>query len=152
MRDCKGRIMFDCFTSSHSVYFEGPLDTEFRRQYKGVIVNARGYGGHGHFAIRKPVTFRSKLPKFIRKMFPYRWVMWKNDREQLFSLYFNDHDRSVNIVAAMCNPSYRKLTFDKETYEDLKACIPVFLQKVGYKFTTETDHEVLTLVFEPVTA
>jgi len=143
--------MLDCFVSSHSVYFEGGLDLDFRKQYKGVIVNARGYGGHGHFAIRKPSTFWFKLPKFIRKMFPYKWIMWKNDREKMHYLYFNDYDRSVNITAVMTNPSYRKLTFDKATYEDLKSCIPPFLEYVGYKFTTETENDIMTLNFEPVT-
>ena len=107
MRNTNKRIMFDCFTSSHSVYFEEALDTEFRKQYKGVIVNARGYDGHGHFAIRKP---------------------------------------------EMDNPSSRELTFNKDTYEDLKACIPPFLKYVKYKFTTETTDDGLTLTFEPVTA
>jgi len=114
-------------------------------------VNARSEGGYGHFAIRKPITLWFKLPKFIKKMFPYKWVMWKNDREKMFSLYFNDYDRSVNIVAAMTNPSYRKLTFDKATYADLKACIPPFLEHVGYRFTKKTDDDGLTLTFEPVT-
>lgn len=148
MRNTENRIMFDCFTSSHSVYFEEALDTEFRKQYKGVIVNARGYGGYGHFAIRKPITFWSKLPKFIRKMFPYKWIMWKKDKERMYSLYFNDYDRSVNIVAAMTNTSYRKLTFDKATYKDLKSCIPAFLLYVGYKFTSGIEEGCLTLNFE----
>lgn len=148
MRNTENRIMFDCFTSSHSVYFEEALDTEFRKQYEGVIVNARGYGGYGHFAIRKPITFWFKLPKFIKKMFPYRWIMWKKDRERMYSLYFNDYDRSVNIVAAMTNPSYRKLSFDKATYKDLKSCIPAFLLYVGYKFSVETEDDIMTLHFE----
>ena len=150
MRNTENRIMFDCFTSSHSVYFEEALDTEFRKQYKGVIVNARGYGGYGHFAIRKPITFWFKLPKFIRKMFPYEWIMWKNDREKMYCLYFNDYERSVNIVASMCNPSFRKLTFDMETYEDLKACIPPFLEHVGFKFETGIEEGTLTLNFNRV--
>ena len=148
MRNTQDRIMFDCFTSSHSVYFEGALDLEFRKQYKGVIVNARGEGGYGHFAIRKPSTFWFKLPKFIRKMFPYKWIMWKNDREKMNYLYFNDYDRSINIAAEMINRSYRKLTFDKETYEDLKSCIPPFLEHVGYKFTEEIEGDILSLKFE----
>ena len=142
--------MFDCYTSSHSVYFDSGFNPFFREQYKGVIVNARSEGGYGHFAIRKPITFWFKLPKFIKKMFPYRWIMCKNDRERMYSLYFNDYDRSVNIVASMTNPSYRKLTFDKATYEDLKACIPPFLEHVGYKFATEIEFGCLTLNFESV--
>ncbi len=148
MRNTENRIMFDCFTSSHSVYFEEALDTEFRKQYKGVIVNARGEGGYGHFAIRKPITFWFKLPKFIKRMFPYKWIMWKNDSEKMLSLRFNDYDRSITITAAMVNHSYRKLTFDKATYEDLKSCIPSFLEHVGYKFTTEVEQDSLKLVFE----
>ena len=148
MRNTENRIMFDCFTSSHSVYFEEALDTEFRKQYKGVIVNARGYGGYGHFAIRKPITFWFKLPKFIRKMFPYRWVMWKKDTEKMDSLLFCDVNKSINIFADMKNKSYRTLFFDKATYEDLKEHIPSFLEHVGYKFTTEVEEDSLTLVFE----
>lgn len=140
--------MFDCFTSSYSVYFEGALDTEFRKQYKGVIVNARGYGSYGHFAIRKPITFWFKLPKFIKKMFPYKWILWKNDREKMYKLCFNDPYKSVIIDADMMNSSYKQLTFDKETYEDLKENIPTFLEKVGYKFSVETEDDIMTLHFE----
>ena len=140
MRNTNRRIMFDCFTSSHSVYFEAEYDDEFRKQYKGVIVNARGYDGHGHFAIRKP------------EMEPnYKWIMWKNDREKLHHLYFSDRELSIRIDAEMVNPSSRELTFDQATYEDLKACIPSFLKYVKYKFTTETTDDGLTLTFEPVT-
>ena len=148
MRSSNNRIMFDCFTSSHSVYFVEAFDTDFWKQYKGVVVNAHNHSGYGHFAIRKPLTFWFKLPKFIKKMFPYKWIMWKKERERMHSLYFNDYDRSVNIVAAMTNPSYRKLTFDKSTYEDLKSCIPAFLLYVGYKYTLETEEDTLTLHFE----
>ena len=141
-------ITFECLVSTHSVYFEEGFNPEFRKRYKGVLVNARGEGGYGHFAIRKPITFWFKLPKFIRKMFPYKWIMWKKDTEKMFYLYFNDYDRSVNITAAMTNPSYRKLTFDKATYEDLKSCIPPFLKHVGYKFTEEIEGDILSLKFE----
>ena len=143
-------ITFECLVSTHSVYFEEGFNPEFRKRYKGVIVNARGYGGYGHFAIRKPITFWFKLPKFIKRMFPYKWIMWKNDREKMHYLYFNDYDRSVNITAEMINRSYRKLTFDKETYEDLKSCIPPFLKHVGYNFTEEVEGDILTLKFESV--
>lgn len=150
MRNTDNKIMFDCFTSSHSVYFEEAFDSEFWKQYRGVVVNAHNSAGYGHFAIRKSHTIWFKLPGFIKKLFPYKWIMWKNEREKMISLYFNDYDRSVNIVAAMCNPSYRKLTFDKATYEDLKACIPAFLEHVGYKFATEIECGCLTLNFESV--
>lgn len=133
--------MFDCFTSSHSVYFEGEFSPFFRKMYKGVIVNARGYDGHGHFAIRKP----EEVPNNT-------WIMWKNDRERLHHLYFYDRGLSIRIDAEMDNPSSRELTFDKDTYEDLKACIPPFLKRVKYKFTTESTDDGLTLTFEPVTA
>lgn len=148
MRNSNNKIMFDCFTSSHSVYFEGGIDTEFRKQYKGVIVNARGDGGYGHFAIRKPITYWSKLPKFIKKMFPYKWIMLKNDNTKMYCLYFNDYEKSVNIVAALNNKSYNKLTFDKATYEDLKSSIPSFLEHVGYKFTSGIEEGCLTLNFQ----
>ena len=141
-------ITFECLVSTHSVYFEEGFNPEFRKRYKGVLVNARGEGGYVHFAIRKPITFWFKLPKFIKKMFPYKWIMWKKDTEKMFYLYFNDYDRSVNIVAAMTNPSYRKLTFDKATYKDLKSCIPAFLLYVGYKFSVETEEDIMTLHFE----
>ena len=150
MRNSNNRIMFDCWTSSHSVYFEEAFDFEFRQQYKGVIVNARGYGGYGHFAIRKPITFWSKLPKFLRKLFPYRWIMLKFDREEMSRLSFIDANRSINLFGYIKNRSYRTLTFDKKTYEDLKSCIPVFLKHVGYKFTTEEEEGHLVLVFEPI--
>lgn len=150
MRNTNDRIMHDCWTSAYSVYMEDAVDLEFRRQYKGVIVNARGYGGYGHFAIRKPITFWFKLPKFIKKLFPYRWIMWKNDREEMSRLSFIDANRSINIFACMKNPSYRTLTFDKETYEDLKSCIPVFLKHVGYKFTSEEEEGHLVLVFDSI--
>jgi hypothetical protein len=140
--------MYDCFTSSHSVYFEGEFDLDFYKKYKGVTVNARCDGGYGHFAIRKPATFWFKLPKFIKKLFPYKWVMWKSDSEKLFSLDFNDWDNSISIVAAMHNSSYRKLTFDKETYDDLKSCIPIFLEHVGYKFNIVDQGSCMSLVFE----
>jgi len=148
MIDAENKLMLDCYVSTHSAYFEGGFNPSFHKKYKGVIVNARGYGGYGHFAIRKPITFWFKFPKFIKKMFPYRWIMWKKDRERMYSLYFNDYDRSVNIVAAMTNPSYRKLSFDKATYKDLKSCIPAFLFYVGYKFSVETEDDIMTLHFE----
>lgn len=139
----------DCKTSAYSVYFEGPFDAEFREQYKGVIVNARGYGGYGHFAIRKPVRKSYKLlPKFVRKMFPCKWVMWKNDREKMYELHFNDPDKSVSIVADMKNPSCKKLTFDKSTYMDLKEHIPEFLEIVGYVFDTVEEDGSLILKFK----
>ena len=104
--------LYDCKTSAYSVYFQGPYDTEFREQYKGVIVNARGYGGYGHFAIRKPVRkFRKRLPKFLRKLFPSPCIMWKNDREKMYELHFQDADKSISIIADMKNPSWQKLTF-----------------------------------------
>ena len=140
--------MYDCFTSSHSVYFNGEFDLDFYKKYKGVVVNAGCDGGYGYFAIRKPATFWFKLPKFIKKLFPYKWVMWKNDSEKLFSLDFNDWDNSISIVAAMRNSSYRKLTFDKETYDDLKDCIPVFLEHVGYKFNIIDQGSCMSLIFE----
>lgn len=128
--------MFDCFTSSHSVYFEGAFDGEFR----------------------KPIPFWFKLFRFIKKVFhykkmlPYKWghIMWKNDREKMDMLYFCDINRTINIFAEMKNPSYRTLFFDKATYEDLKSCIPPFLEHVGYKFNSETDESGLTLDFESV--
>jgi hypothetical protein len=46
------------------------------------------------------------------------------------------------------NSSCRKLTFDKETYDDLRACIPAFLEKVGYKFHAINLGSYLNLVFE----
>ena len=140
--------MFDCYTSSHSVYFDSGFNPFFREQYKGVIVNARSEGGYGHFAIRKPITFWFKLPKFIKKMFPYRWIMWKNDREKMYELCFDDPYKSIIIVADMKNPSYKQLTFDKETYEDLKENIPVFLEKIGFKFKIEKDDCCTTLIFD----
>ena len=144
--------MMECKAGNFSIYFEGAFPGVFRDVYKGVVVNARGYGGHGHFAIRKPKkNFRSKLPKCIRKLFPYKWVMWKNDRERLHRLYFNNHDRSISIDAEMVNRSYRKLTFDKYTYDELQENIPAFLKEVGYKFETEVKDEIMTLFFGPVT-
>jgi len=147
MIDAENKLMLDCYVSTHSAYFEGGFNPSFHKKYKGVIVNARGYGGYGHFAIRKPITFWFKLPKFIRKMFPYRWVMLKKDTEKMDSLLFCDVNRSINIFADMKNKSYRTLTFDKATYEDLKEHIPSFLEHVGYKFTTEVEDDSLTLVF-----
>lgn len=140
--------MLNCYTSTHSVYFEGGFHPSFRKRYNGVIVNARSEGGYGHFAIRKPITFWFKLPKFIKKMFPYKWIMWKNDREKMYKLCFDGPYKSVIIDADMRNSSYRQLTFDKETYEDLKENIPTFLEKVGYKFSVETEDDIMTLHFE----
>ena len=140
--------MLNCYTSSHSVYFEGGFNSSFQDRYNGVIVNVRSEGGYGHFAIRKPITFWFKLPKFIRKMFPYKWIMWKNDREKMYELCFDGPYKSVIIDADMRNSSYRQLTFDKETYEDLKKNIPIFLEKVGYKFSVETEDDIMTLHFE----
>ena len=148
MRNTENKIMFDCFTSSRSVYFEEAFDYEFWKQYKGVVVNAHYNSGYGHFAIRKPHTFWFQLPGFIKKLFPYKWIMFKKESEQMISLYFNDYDRSVNIIASMYNSSENKLTFDEDTYKDLKSCIPPFLEKVGYKFTTEMECGCLTLYFE----
>ena len=42
----------------------------------------------------------------------------------------------------------RKEAIDKETYDDLRACIPAFLEKVGYKFHTINLGSYLNLVFE----
>ena len=69
MIDSENKLMLDCHVSTHSAYFEDGFNPSFHKQYKGIIVNARGEGGYGHFAIRKPVTFWFKLPKFIKKMF-----------------------------------------------------------------------------------
>ena len=141
----------ECKAAHFSIYFEGQFPGYFQRVYKGVVVNARGYWGYGHFAIRKPITFWFNLPRFIKRLFPYKWVMWKNDREKLNRLFFNDHDRSISIDAEMTNPSCRKLTFDKNTYNELKENIPDFLKEVGYKFKTDVKDDVMTLIFEPVT-
>ena len=140
--------MFDCFTSSRSVYFEEAFDADFRMQYKGVIVNAHNFNGFGHFAIRKPHTIWFRLPKFIQKMFPYKWILWKRESEKMDQLKFWDGDNSIEIFGDIKNPSCRKLTFDKETYQDLKACIPVFLKRVGYKFHTINQGSHLSLIFE----
>ena len=140
--------MYDCFTSSHSVYFEGEFDTDFHKQYKGVIVNARGEGGYGHFAIRKPVTFWFKLPKFIKRMFPYKWILYKNDREKMNLMHFDDYDHTITIFGDIMNKSYRSLSFDRDTYYDLKACIPAFLEKVGFKFKVSENGHTTTLMFE----
>lgn len=132
--------MIECRAGNYSIYFEGGFPGYFRDVYKGVVVNAHGYDGHGHFAIRKP------------EMEPNdKWIMWKNDRERLHHLYFDDRDFSIRIDAEMDNPSSRELPFDKDTYEDLKACIPPFLKYVKYKFTAESTDDGLTLTFEPVT-
>ena len=141
---------WDCKVSSYSAYFEGAFHGGLWEQYKGVIVNARNDKGYGHFAIRKPHTFWFKLPKFIKNLFPYKWVMVKNDREKMHQLYFNDSDRSINIVAEMLNLSYRKLTFDKKTYEDLKENVPTFLREVGYNYLSKQDGDILTLDFDPI--
>ena len=148
MIDAENKFMLSCYVSTHSAYFEGGFYPSFHKNYKGVIVDARGEGGYGHFAIRKPVTFWFKLPKFIKKMFPYKWVMLKNDREKMHSLIFVDSKKYIHIDADMNNSSYRTLTFDKDTYEDLKSCIPVFLESVGYKFTKNVGDNGLTLNFE----
>ena len=148
MIDAENKHMLDCYVSTHSAYFEGGFYPSFHEKYKGVIVDARGEGGYGHFAIRKPVTFWFKLPKFIKKMFPYKWVMLKNDSEKMHSLIFVDSKKYIHIDADMNNSSYRTLTFDKDTYEDLKSCIPVFLESVGYKFTKNVGDNGLTLNFE----
>lgn len=149
MSDCntKKRLMFDCLTSSFSVYMEGAYDYDFHKLYNGVVVNARSEGGYGHFAIRKHRTFWFKLPKFLKKIFPYRWIMWKNDREKMYELHFNDSDRSIRIVADMKNPSSKRLTFDKDTYQDLKDHIPDFLENIGYMFYTIEEEGHLTLIF-----
>ena len=138
----------DCKTCEYSVYYEGGVDLEFRKLYKGVIVNARGFGGYGHFAIRKPVTCWFKLPKFIKRMFPYRWVMLKNDREKMRALHFRDADKSITIDADMRNPSFRCLTFDRNTYLDLKEHLPEFLGEVGFSFDTVAEEGSLTLEFK----
>lgn len=148
MIDAENKCMLDCYVSTHSAYFEGGFNPDFHKKYKGVIVNARSEGGYGHFAIRKPVTFWFKLPKFIKKMFPYKWVMWKKDTEKMHSLIFVDSQKSIHIDADMKNCSYRTLTFGKDTYEDLKSCIPAFLESVGYKFTKNEGDNGLTLNFE----
>ena len=148
MNNSNNRIMYDCFTSSHSVYFVEAVDLDFREQYKGVVVNAHNDSGYGHFAIRKPITFWFKLPKFIKHMFPYRWIMYKNEKEKMDSLCFDDQFKAIIIDGDIKNKSYRNLFFDKKTYEDLKACIPAFLEHVGYKFRIEKDYNVTTLMFE----
>ena len=81
-------------------------------------------------------------------MFPYKWIMWKNDREKMYELCFDGPYKSVIIDADMRNSSYRQLTFDKKTYEDLKENIPIFFEKVGYKFSVETEDDIMTLHFE----
>lgn len=140
--------MMDCKTSEFAVYYEGGFDSLFQKHYNGVIVNARGDGGYGHFAIRKPVTFWFKLPKFIKRMFPYKWIMWKNDREKMYSLCFDDVYHSIIIDADMKNGSFRQLSFDKNTYQDLKEHIPEFLEMVGYTFDTVVEEDGLTLEFK----
>ena len=121
---------------------------DFWKRYNGVVVNAHYDCGFGHFAIRKPHTFWFKLPKFIQNLFPYKWVMLKNVREKMTQMHFWDGDSSIEIFGDIDNPSYRKLTFDKETYDDLRACIPSFLEHIGYKFHTINQGSYLNLVFE----
>ena len=122
----------DCKTSAFSVYYEGGFDAEFRKHYDGVIVNARGYGGYGHFAIRTPS----------------KGIIWKNDREKMHALHFKDADNSITIDADMKNRSFRRLAFDRNTYEDLKEHIPEFLGMVGYSFDTAVGEGCLTLTFK----
>ena len=81
-------------------------------------------------------------------MFPYKWIMWKNDREKMYSLCFDDAYHSIIIDADMKNGSYRQLTFDKNTYQDLKVHIPEFLEMVGYSFDTVAKEDGLTLEFK----
>lgn len=50
MRNTNNQIMYDCFTSSYSVYFEEAVDLDFREQYKGVVVNAHNDSGYGYFS------------------------------------------------------------------------------------------------------
>ena len=83
--------MMDCKTCAFSVYYEGGYDSEFRKQYKGVIVNARGYGGYGHFAIRKPIAkYQNLLPKFRMKskfrQLVSEQVMERTDRSSLLPI------------------------------------------------------------------
>lgn len=138
-------MKFNSYLTGTCAYLEGEFFPGFQKRYKGVIVNARGYGGYGHFAIRKPITFWFKLPKFIKRLFPYRWIMWKNDREKMYELIFMDSSRTIEIVADMKNASCKKLTFDKDTYNDLKEHIPELLELVGYDFDTVMDEDRLTL-------
>ena len=139
--------MLECYTGKHSVYFEGGYSPDFENYYNGVIVTATIDSCGDHFAIRKPATFRSKLPRFIRKMFPQNRIMLKTRKEKFYELHFLDNELSIQIVADMKNPSCMKLTFGKETYEDLNENIPVFLEEIGFKFKIEKDDCCTTLVF-----
>lgn len=138
--------LFDCKASAYSVYFEGGFDPDFRKRYKGVLVNGRGYGGYGHFAIRKPMSkFRNLLPKFVRKLFPIRSVIWKRDCEKMYVVIFDNAEKSIEVVADFKIPLCKKLGFDGNTYLDLKAHVPEFLEMVGYTFETVEKEGRLTL-------
>lgn len=139
-------LFLNCVTSTHSVYFEGGFNPGFRSKYKGVIVNACHDSGYGHFAIRKTTR------KVKGKTSPKDWVIWKRRSEKWYGLRFSDAGHSIEIDADMDmkNPSCKKLKFDKDTYEDLKKHIPVFLEMIGFPFETCTSEGSLTLkITEP---
>ena len=135
----KGRMLYDCKTSDYSVYFEGAFDASFRMRYRGVVVNACNDSGYGHFAIRKPAR------KVNGTVSPKHWVMWKNRRERWYGLSFCDAGHSIEIDADMKNRSSKKLKFGKNTYEDLKDQLPVFLEMIGFQFETCTVEGGVTL-------
>ena len=141
-------MQFNSYITPFCAYFEEGFAPLFREKYKGVIVNAINDSGEGHFAIRKPITFWFKLPKFIKHMFPYKWVMYKNRKEKLHQLRFRDHELTVEMVADTQNSSYKKLTFDLDTYLDLKQNLPPFLELVGFKFDTLDHGGDITLMFD----
>ena len=139
---------FDSYITSHCAYFKDGFDYGFQKNYKGVIVNGINDFNEGHFAIRKPITFWFKLPKFIQKMFPYRWIMYKNRIEKMYQLIFKDSEYSIEMIADLKNPSYKKLTFDFDTYWDLKENLPDFLKTVGFKFNETDSEDNLVIEFE----
>lgn len=131
----------NCQTSAYAVYYDGPFDSEFRKLYKGVIVNASTTDVYGHFAIRKHSI------RIFGRMFPRKWVMLKNSREKMDQLKFRDSTRSVEIVADKENPSPNELVFDKNTYLELKKNIPDFLESVGFRFEVWSGDGLTELSF-----
>ena len=141
---------FGTYITPFCAYFEEGFHPLFQDKYNGVIVNAINDFGEGHFAIRKPRDrFYESLPKFIKKLFPRKSVMYKNRSEKLYQLRFCDEEFTIEIVADMKNPSCKKLNFDMDTYLDLKHTLPDFLEKVGFKFDVAYDKgSNMSLVFE----
>ena len=121
--------MKDIKIAKYSAYISGdiaPYDN-FRKLYKGVKVCVKNYDGHIDLKI------------FTKTL---KTSLWKRPSEFMKYIIFNDDDFSItcDFENEPKNKYSHTLTFDEDTYDELRKNIPLFLWecKVGFEERIES--------------